>query len=98
MKLTKYDYLQLLMNVMFIAGAVLDFLFLTGTLPQWVTFIGLTLAIGACLCTNILTTKKKNAMRAEVSGIPFLAGLTYATGFIWLISYGLAVFSPMSQQ
>lgn len=83
---------------MFIAGTVLNILFLTGTLPQWVTFIGLVLALFACVCTNILTTKKKGAMRAEVSGIPFLAGLTYLTGFAWLISYGLSVFSPMSQQ
>lgn len=92
MKLTKYDYLQILMNVLFTAGAVLNLLYLTGVLPQWVTFIGLMLAMGACVTVNVATNKKKGQMRQEVTGMPFFAGLTYVTGALWLLSYGAAIF------
>ena len=95
MKLTKYDYLQILMNVLFVAGAVLDLLFLTGVLPQWATFVGLVLALAACITVNVATSKKKNRMRREVTGLPFLAGLTYITGALWLLSYGAAIFFPL---
>ncbi len=95
MKLTKYDYLQILMNVLFVAGAALNLLFLTGVLPQWATFVGLALALAACVTVNITTNKKKNQMRQEVSGLRFLAGLTYLTGGLWLLSYGAALFFPL---
>lgn len=95
MKLTKYDYLQILMNALFLAGTVLNALFLTGVLPQWVTFVGLLLALGACVTVNIATNKRKDQMRQEVSGLPFLAGLTYVTGAAWLLSYGASIFFPL---
>lgn len=95
MKLTKYDYIQIALNAVLIAGTVLNVLFLTGVLPQFVTTISLGLVIVGCIFTNTSTGKSSNGMRQEVSGIKALAALSYVTGALWIISYGCALFFPI---
>ncbi len=96
MKFTKFDYLQLAFNILLITATVLNILYLSGTSPQYVTFIGLCLAIGGCIMTNIGSTSGTNHnIRTTVSGNRFLAGLTYVTGAAWVITYGIGVFFNM---
>ncbi len=95
MKLTKFDYIQIVFNVTLIAGFVLNLLFLTGNGPRWFTTVGLGLALVGCVFTNVFAKGDNTAHRTEVSGSKGLAGLTYLTGAAWLITYGLALFSGM---
>lgn len=92
MKLTKFDYIQIIFNITLIAGLVLNIMFLTGNAPRWFTTIGLVLVIAGCVFTNLFAKGDNNAHRTEVSGIPMLAGLTYLTGAGWIITYGLGMF------
>lgn len=96
MKFTKFDYLQLGFNILLITATVLNVLYLSGILPQWVTFVGLCLAIGGCIMTNIgSTTGNNHNIRTTVSGNRFLAGLTYVTGIAWVLTYGIHIFFNM---
>lgn len=96
MKFTKFDYIQLVFNIALIAATVLNGLFLIGVLPKWVTFVGLVLAIGGCLLTNLATGNKADGRREEVTGSKLLAGLTYFTGVLWLLSYAGSLFLPVT--
>ena len=96
MKLTKFDYIQIIFNALLIIATVLNVLYLTGIAPQWITFIGLILAMSGCIFTNTFAKGDNNAHRTEVNGIPALATLTYITGILWLISYGVSLFSNIS--
>ncbi len=98
MKLTKFDYIQIVYNVTLIAGFVLNMLFLTGNGPRWFTTVGLVLAIAGSLFTNIFAKGDDTAHRTEVSGIKGLAGLTYLMGAAWVITYGLSLFSGFQGQ
>lgn len=93
MKLTKFDYIQIMFNALLIVASVLNVLYLCGILPQWATFIGLVLAMVGCVATNVLAKGDNNRHRAEVNGIPALATLTYLTGLVWLITYGISLFA-----
>lgn len=93
MKLTKFDYIQIMFNALLIIATVLNILYLTGIVAQWVTFIGLVLAMVGCVATNMLAKGENNQHRAEVNGIPALATLTYLTGIVWLITYGISLFA-----
>ncbi len=92
MKLTKFDYIQIVFNATLIAGLVLNLLFLTGHAPRWFTTVGLVLAVAGCIFTNVFAKGDNNAHRTEVTGNPVLAGLTYLTGAGWVITYGLSLF------
>ncbi len=92
MKLTKYDWIQLGFNILLIIATVLNAMYLMGIVPQWFTLIGFGLAIIGCVMTNVTATGNKSGMRAEVKGNKFLAGLTYVTGVLWVVSYGITVF------
>ncbi len=96
MKLTKFDYIQIMFNALLVIATVLNVLYLTGIVPQWVTFIGLVLAMTGCIATNLLAKGDNNQHRAEVNGIPALATLTYLTGIVWLITYGISLFANIS--
>lgn len=92
MKLTKFDYIQIVFNITLIAALVLNLLFLTGNAPRWFTTIGLVLALAGCVFTNLYAKGDNSAHRTEVNGNPVIAGLTYLTGAGWLITYALSLF------
>lgn len=96
MKFTKFDRIQLLFNILLIAATVLNIIYLCGIGPQWLTTVGLVLAVAGCLMTNILATGEGKGTRTEVSGSPTLAGLTYLTGALWVITFGIGVFFNMN--
>ena len=95
MKLTKFDYIQIMLNICLIAALVLNLMFLTGNAPRWFTTIGLGLAIFGSICTNVFAKGDQNSHRTEVSGNKLIAGLTYLTGAGWIITYGISLFSAM---
>lgn len=92
MKFTKFDYIQIVFNVLLVAAALLNCLYLVGVLPQFVTFIGLILAIVGCIFTNTATGGRQKGLRQEVNGNPVLAGLTFVTGALWLLTYAAVLF------
>lgn len=92
MKFTKFDWIQLGFNILLAAAAVLNILYLTGILPQWVTFAGLVMALFGCVMTNLTATGEKKGTRTEVDGNKSLASLTYITGALWVITYGITIF------
>ena len=98
MNFTKFDRLQLIFNVAMITGTIFNALYLAQVLPRWWTFIGLGLALAACLFVNEGSSRSKNSMfRETVTGSKFLAGLSYVTGAAWLITFGLTVFLRIDQ-
>lgn len=95
MNLTKFDWIQLGFNILLITATILNVLYYMSLVPQWVTFVGFGLAIIGCVMTNVSATGDKRDTRTEVSGNKFLAGLTYVTGVVWLLSYGFTLFLRM---
>ncbi len=97
MKLTKFDYIQIFLNICLVAGLVLNVLFLTGNAPRWFTTVGLGLAIIGCIFTNVFAKGDGTAHRTEVTGNKIIAGLTYVTGAAWVITYGISMFMTLPQ-
>ena len=92
MKLNKFDRIQLLFNILLITATILNILYFMSILPQWCTLLGFGLAIAGCVITNLAATGEGKGVRTEVSGNKVLAGLTYVTGVLWVITYGLTIF------
>lgn len=92
MKLTKFDWIQIAFNIVLVTATILNLLYFTGVLPQWATLAGFVLVIIGCVMTNLTATGDKTGLRTEVTGNKILAGLTYVTGVLWVISYGASIF------
>lgn len=92
MKLTKFDRIQLVFNLLLIIATVLNVLRIVGVLPGWSTLVGFVLAVAGCIMTNMSTQRKDHSTRETVSGNPILAALTFVTGAAWIITYAVIMF------
>ena len=92
MKLTKFDKIQLVFNILLITATLLDLLVIFGMCERWLSFVGFVLAIGGCIMVNSATGGREQGQRQTVDGNKVLAGLTYVTGAAWLITFAMIQF------
>ncbi len=92
MNFTKFDKIQLVFNILLIVAIILNLLVIFGVAQQWFSFVGFVLAIAGCVITNSATGSREQGQRQTVSGNRFLAGLTYVTGAVWLITFAMIQF------